>query len=87
MPDRQLLAKTEMALRCSGVVGKKVALKCSGMQGCCVGRRWGARSCWSMVQVAAITKTNRVSVAARSVRCPGNVTQIGGKEPFSAFLP
>ena len=67
MPDRQLMAKTEMALRCSGVVGKEVALKCSGMQGCCVGGRLGVRSCWSMVQVAASTKTNRVSVAIRSV--------------------
>jgi len=65
--DRLCIAKTEMAMRCRGVVGREVGVKCCGMQGCCVGGRPGVRSCRSMVQVAASTKTNRVSAVARSV--------------------
>jgi len=65
MPDRQFIAKNEMAMRWSGVGGEEVGVKCGCMQGCCICARPGVRSCWSMVQVAVSTKTNRVGAAAR----------------------
>jgi len=64
-PDKQFIAKIERAMRCRSVVRREVGLKCCDMHGCCVGGRLGVRSCLSMVQVAASTKTNRVGAAAR----------------------
>ena len=54
-------------LELDDVGGWEVGAKCSVMQGCCVGGRLGVRSCWSMVQVAASTKTNRVGSASHLV--------------------
>ena len=64
-PDRQFIAKIEMATRCNGVGGEEVGVKCGCMQGCCEGARQGVRSWRAMVQVAMSTKTNKVSAAAR----------------------
>ena len=63
--DRLLIVKTGLAMRCMGIVGREVGVKRCTTQGCCVDGRPGTRSCWSMVQVAASTKTKRVGTAAR----------------------
>jgi len=63
--DRLYIAKTEMAVRCSGVGGEKVGVECGCMQGCCVGVGLGVISLRMTVQVAASTKTSRVSAVAR----------------------
>jgi len=62
---RLLIAKIEMAMRCMGIVGREVGVKCCTTQGCCMDGRPGVSSCWSMVQVAASTKTKRVGTSAR----------------------
>ena len=66
-PERQFIAKIEMAMRWRGVGGEEVGMKCGGIHGCCEGARPGVRSCPSlcMVQVALSTKTNRVGPVTR----------------------
>ena len=49
------------------MVGRQVGVKCCGVQGFCVGGRSDVRTCWSMVQVAVSTKTNRDDAAARRI--------------------
>jgi len=44
VPDREFIAKIEMAMRWSGVDGEEVGVKCGCVQGCCVGARPGVRS-------------------------------------------
>ena len=44
-PDRQFIAKLEMAMGCRGVGGEEVGVKCGCMQGCSEGERPGVRSC------------------------------------------
>ena len=43
VPDRQFVAKIEMAMRCSSVWREEVGVKCGCMQGCCVGAWLGVR--------------------------------------------
>ena len=64
-PDRQFIAKTEMAMGCKGVGGEEVEVKCGGMQWCREGARPGVRARRSMEQVAVSTKTNRVGAVTR----------------------
>ena len=64
MPDRQFIARIEMAMGCRGVGGEEVGVKCGGMQRCCESARPGVRSWRSMEQVAVSTKTSRVGAAA-----------------------
>jgi len=64
VPDRQFIAKIEMAMGCRGVGGEEVGVKCGGMQRCCEGARPGVRSRRSMEQVAVSMKTSRVGAAA-----------------------
>ena len=51
VPDRQFIAKIEMAMRCKGVGGREVGVKCGCMQGCCEGARPGMRSWRAMLHV------------------------------------
>ena len=49
-PDRQFIAKIEMAMRWSSVGGEEVGVKCGCMQRCCEGAMQGVRSCLHMVR-------------------------------------
>ena len=51
-PDRQFIAKIEMAMGCRGVGREEVGVKCGRIQGCCEGERPGVRSRRSMEYVA-----------------------------------
>ena len=64
-PDRQFIAKIEMATRCNGVGGEEVGVKCGCIQGCCECARPGVKSWRCMVQVVVSTQTNRFGAAAR----------------------
>ena len=64
VPDRQFIAKIEMAMGCRDVGGKEAEVKCGGMQRCCEGERPGVRSRRSMEHVLFSTKTSRVGAAA-----------------------
>jgi len=64
VPDRQFIAKIEMAMGCRGVAGEEVGVKYGCMQGRCEGARPGVRS-WRRMVVAVSTKTKRVGAAAR----------------------
>jgi len=44
VPDRQFIAKIEMARGWRGVGGEEVGVRCGGMQRCCEGARPGVRS-------------------------------------------
>ena len=44
MPERQFIAKIEMAMGCRGIGGEEVRVKCGCMQRCCEGVRPGVRS-------------------------------------------
>jgi len=61
------IALKVLAKNSGGVGGREVGLKLCDMHGCYVCWRTGVRSWsrWSMVQVAASAKTNRVSTGAR----------------------
>ena len=59
------IAEIEMAMGCRGVCWEEGGVKCGCMQGCCEGARPGVRSWRRKVQVAVITKTNRVGAAVR----------------------
>ena len=63
-PPRTEVAFWPFSRKWRSVGGREVAEKCCGIQQCCVGARIGVRSCPSMVQAAASTKTNRVGAAA-----------------------
>ena len=80
MPDRQFIAKIEMAMGCRGVGREEVGVKCGCMQRCYEGARAGVRSQRSMEQVAVSTKTNRVGAAA-NCRCHRHAPMIEGGEP------
>jgi len=60
VPDRQFIAKIEMAMRCRGVGGRELGEKCCGIERCWMGRNSGVRSSRNIVQVVTSMKTNRV---------------------------
>jgi len=64
-PDRQFIAKLEMAMGCRGVGGEEVGVKCGCMQGCREGARSGVRFWRRMVQATVRLQTNRFGAAAR----------------------
>jgi len=48
VPDRQFIAKIEMAMGCRGIGGEEVGVKGGGMQRCCEGARLGVMARRSM---------------------------------------